>query len=213
MMAAILKGKQLPIVIIWIAVLIIFCNYFFGGSALGSAFRTLTVDWAVLIVNMALILGSVTLLQRSITLARSKNSTKVDRFMRAWTAFLVIFVLILGVTLGIQSGPYSWMYNNILLPSWQTVYSIIIFFMATAAYRAYKANNRYAAVLLAGGLLVLLRNAPVTAVVWGGFQTIGSWVLDVVNMSGTRAIMIGATIGAISLLVKILLGRERILGE
>ena len=85
--------------------------------------------------------------------------------------------------------------------------------MATAAYRAYKASNRYAAVLLVAGLLVLLRNAPVTAVVWGGFQTIGSWVLDVVNMSGTRAIMIGATIGAISLLVKILLGKERILGE
>ena len=212
-MSKTLKGKELPILVMWIVVLVVFSSYFFGGSTLESAFKTLTVDWAIIITNIAIVVGSLALMQRSITLARREKSDKVDRFMQIWTVVLAVILFIIGTTLGIKSNIYSWIYNYILLPSWQTVYTLIIFFMATASYRAYRANNNYAVVLLISGVLVLMRNAPVGASIWSGFQDLGSWVLDVVNLSGSRAIMIGAMIGAISLLIKILTGREKILGE
>jgi len=212
-MSNILKSRELPIVLIWIAVLIIFGDYFFGGTALRTAFTVLTVDWAVIITNIAIIVGALAVLQRSLNIARRERTEKVERFMQTWTVFLAVSIFVIGVTLGIRSSIYSWVYNYILLPSWQTVYTLIIFFMATASYRAYRANNSYAAVLLISGLLVLMRNAPVSSSIWSGFQDLGSWVLDVVNLAGTRAIMIGAMIGAISLLIKVLLAKEKILGE
>lgn len=212
-MSKILKSRELPIVLIWIAVLVIFGDYFIGGPVLRSAFTTLTVDWAVIIINIAIIVGALAVLQRSINTARQEKTEKVERFMQIWIVFLAVFIFVIGATLGIKSSIYSWVYNYVLLPSWQTVYTLIIFFMATATYRTYRANNSYAAVLLVSGLLVLMRNAPVGSSIWSGFQDLGSWVLDVVNLAGTRAIMIGAMIGAISLLIKVLIAKEKILGE
>ncbi len=212
-MSNIFKMRELPIIVIWITVIVAFGDYFFGGPVLTSAFNTLTVDWAVIITNLAIVVGALAVLQRSITIAQRKNTDKTERFMQGWTVFLAVFLVVIGATLGIKSDIYSWMYNNILLPSWQTVYSIIIFFMATASYRAYRATNRYAVVLLVSGFLVLMRNAPIGSAIWSGFFDLGSWVLDIVNLAGTRAIMIGAMIGAISLLVKVLMGKEKILGE
>ena len=136
-----------------------------------------------------------------------------ERVMYGWQAILAAFLFILGTTLGIQSPSYSWLYNYILLPSWQTIYTLIIFYMATASYRAFRARTGPAAVMLVAAILVLLRNAPIGEAVWSGFYDMGQWVLDVVNLGGSRAIMIGAMIGATSLLIRILIGQERVLGE
>jgi hypothetical protein len=212
-MAEILKRRELTLAIIWITVLIVFADYFFGGTTLNTAFRTLTVDWVVIIANMALIVGSLSVFQRSIMIARRERTDKIERMMHGWQVILAVGIFVIGTTLGIQSPLYSWLYNNILVPSWQTVYTIIIFFMATASYRAFRASTVPAAVMLICAILVLLRNAPVGEVIWSGFYDLGTWVLDVLNLGGSRAITIGAMIGAISLLIRILLGQEKILGE
>lgn len=212
-MTEILKRKELTLAIIWITVLIVFADYFFGGTTLNTAFKTLTVDWVVIIANMALIVGSLSVFQRSILIARRERTETIERLMHGWQVILAVGLFIIGTTLGIQSPLYSWLYNNILVPSWQTVYTIIIFFMATASYRAFRASTVPAAVMLICAILVLLRNAPVGEVIWSGFYDLGTWVLDVLNLGGSRAIMIGSMVGAISLLIRILLGQEKILGE
>ena len=212
-MAEILKRKELPLFIIWISVLIVFADYFIGGNVFKSAFQTLTVDWTVIIANWAVIVGGMAIMQRSIVLIQRPSTATIDRIMQGWQFGVATLLIVIGVFFGIENPTYSWLYTYILLPSWRTVYTIIIFFMATAAYRAFRARNPPSAVMLVCGILVLLRNAPVGHTIWSGFYPIGTWILDVVNLSGGRAIMIGSMIGALSLLIKILIGKEKILGE
>jgi hypothetical protein len=212
-MTQILRRKEVSLGLIWITVLIVFADYFFGGATLGNAFTSLTVNWSVIISNIAIFVGGLAVFQRSIVLARMERVEMTERFMYGWQALIAAFLFILGSTLGIQSSSYSWIYNYILLPSWQTIYTLIIFYMATASYRAFRARTAPAAVMLICAIFVLLRNAPIGEAVWTGFYDIGQWILDVVNLGGSRAIMIGAMIGATSLLIRILIGQERVLGE
>ena len=208
-----LKRKEFILVIIWAAVLIVFADYFIGGTTLNNTFKVLTVDWTVIISNIAIVVGGLAVFQRSIIMAQRSSVEKTERLMFGWQAFVAALLIVLGSVLGIDSSIYTWIYNYVLIPSWQTVYTIIIFFMATASYRAFRAKTAPAAVMLVCALLVLLRNAPIGEAIWTGFYPLGTWVLDVVNLSASRAIMIGSMIGATSLLIRILLGHEKILGE
>jgi hypothetical protein len=212
-MTELLKRKEITLAIVWITVLIVFADYFIGGEALNNTFKSLTVDWVVIIANIAIIVGGLAVFQRSVILAQGSNLELSERAMYAWQVIVAAGLFLLGTTLGIESSLYNWIYNYILVPSWRTVYTIIIFFMATASYRAFRARTTPAAVMLICALLVLLRNAPIGEAIWSGFYDLGTWVLDVVNLSASRAIMIGAMIGATSLLIRILLGKEKILGE
>ena len=212
-MSEFLKRKELPLIVIWISVFIVFADYFIGGTTFNTAFKGLTVEWTVIIANIAIVVGGIAVLQRSLTIARRERMDKIERFMQGWQVFVAVFLLIIGTVLGINSTIYSWIYTYILLPSWRTIYTIIIFFMATASYRAFKARSGPSTIMLICGIIVLLRNAPIGTIIWSGFFPLGSWILDVVNMSGNRAIMIGSVVGAISLLVRILIGKEKILGE
>ena len=211
-MSNFLKKKEFPLAIIWICVLIVFADYFFGGPIFNPAFQTLTVDWTVIIANIAVIVGGLSVLQRSITLAQRSNTPKIDRMMHVWLFACSVLLIVVGSVFGIKNPTYNWIYTYVMLPSWRTVYTIIIFFMATAAYRAYRAKTVASSVMVVCGLLVLIRNAPVGQAIWSGFYPIGTWILDVVNLSGSRAIMIGSMIGAVTLLIKIMLGKEKILG-
>lgn len=59
-------------------------------------------------------------------------------------------------------------FAGIVSPGDATIYSILAFFIASAAYRAFRARSLEATVLLAAGLIVMLGNAPVGEAIWGG---------------------------------------------
>jgi hypothetical protein len=102
------------------------------------------------------------------------------------------------------------MFNNIISPLSSTVYGSISFFIVAAAYRALRARNREAGVLLVTGLLLLLRNAPIGPALLGGWlPTTASWLLDVVTAAAYRAIMIGVALGVLAQGVRIFMGIER----
>jgi hypothetical protein len=89
------------------------------------------------------------------------------------------------------------------------MYSIIAFFITSAAYRTFRARNVEAALVLVAGILMVCKNAPVMTAFWAPFVNIGDWIFDVPNMSAMRAVIIGTALGAIALAVRTLLGMER----
>jgi len=59
----------------------------------------------------------------------------------------------------------------------------------------------------------MLYNAPAGSVIFGPlapqFNDLGDWIMNVPNMAGFRGILIGAAVGAISLGIRVMTGRER----
>jgi hypothetical protein len=90
---------------------------------------------------------------------------------------------------------WEFLYYKILVNINSTIFSLLAFFIASAAYRAFKARSLESTILLAAGLLVILGQAPIVDLVWPGFGAIRDWILAFPNTAGQRGILIGAALG------------------
>jgi hypothetical protein len=90
---------------------------------------------------------------------------------------------------------WQFLYYKILVNINSTIYSLLAFFVASAAYRAFKARSLESTILLVAGLLVVLGQAPLADLVWPGFSMIRDWILAFPNTAGQRGILIGAALG------------------
>jgi hypothetical protein len=110
--------------------------------------------------------------------------------------------------MGPSSDQYNWLYNASYFALSATVYSSLGFYMTSGLYRALRFKNIESGIFLVVGLVVLAKNAPAMAVY---FPVLGTWVSfisDVLTTSAQRGIMIGGALGAISLGIRTMTGRE-----
>lgn len=121
---------------------------------------------------------------------------------------MIVVFAVIGVALGPTSSQYSWLYNSSFFALSATVYSSLGFYMTTGCYRALRARNAEAVLLLVVGAIALLRNAPAVAVGVPIIIPIEAWLSAVPTTSAQRGIMIGASLGAIALGLRTMIGRE-----
>ena len=126
-----------------------------------------------------------------------------------------------------QSKRNKWfdglIFEGIYDPLQATMFSLLAFFMASAAYRAFRAKTTEATLLLFAAFLVMLGRVPIGAQVgslidsvlpflpgdgstW--FGDISGYIMTVLNATGQRAIMIGAALGMVAASVRIWIGLE-----
>jgi len=110
---------------------------------------------------------------------------------------------------GKEGRVYTWIYNNVFDPCNSTLFALLAFFIASAAFRAFRARNTEATLLLGSAILVMIGSMPLMGHLWSDFIDIKEWIVDIGNNSGRRAIMIGAALGAIVTGLRIVLGVER----
>ena len=81
---------------------------------------------------------------------------------------------------------------------------------ASAAFRAFRARSLEATLLLAAGCVVMLGQVPLGDELTGGLALRAqSFLMEVVNKAGVRALIIGATLGGLATGLRIVLGIER----
>ncbi len=97
---------------------------------------------------------------------------------------------------------WEFLYYKIFVNVNSSIFSLIAFFIASAAYRAFKARTLESTLLLVAGLLVVLGQAPIAGLVWPGFSAIREWILAVPNTAGQRGILIGIALGVLAFSVR-----------
>lgn len=142
------------------------------------------------------------------------HSTRIARkHSSALYSAVMLVALFATVVLGIWdakfNGPrFNWVYSNIYGPLQQSVFAFLAFFIASAAYRAFRARTMEATVLLVAAVVVLLGNAVVSLPGPGGASAEG-WLLSVPAMAMQRGIGFGVALGIMAQSVRILMGLER----
>ncbi len=104
---------------------------------------------------------------------------------------------------------YQWLYDYVFAPANATMFSLLAFFIASAAFRAFRAHNLEAGILLCTAILLLLGRATIGAAISPFFPEISDWIMNIPNNAGYRAIMMGAALGGIATGLRIILGLER----
>ncbi len=100
---------------------------------------------------------------------------------------------------------FQQIFVNVLIPLEATMFSLLAFYIASAAARAFRARNIEATLLLVTAVIVML--AKTTIGIW--LDPVAKWILEGPNTAARRAILIGVGLGGASTSLKILLGVER----
>lgn len=120
--------------------------------------------------------------------------------------------------LTINGSLFQDFFIHIFTPLKATMYALLAFFVASASYRAFRAKNKEATVLLITAFIILLGRTPAGyyATAWmpdalSFFQVpnLANWIMAVPNLAGQRAIIIGISLGVISMSLRVILGIER----
>jgi hypothetical protein len=150
----------------------------------------------------------------------------VSKREKGWPYSAVIIVCFFGTVIvgfflsggeGFENPgtPFDWIYWNIYNPLSATMFAMLAFYVASASYRAFRARNLQATLLLLAGFLVMLGRVPVGDVLTGflpeGYRlsNLSDWIMNVPNKAGQRAIMIGIALGTVSTSLRLVLGIER----
>ncbi len=207
--------REIPLIITAVVGIAFVVQYFvphYPFSEMSNWFS----DWFSIIGACAIILGALNLLKLSLI--------KVMERKKDWGYSAVIIASFLLITvIGLWEGEgfreagtrFDWLYNYMYIPLSATMFSILAFFVASASYRAFRARNTEATVLLVAAFFVMLGRVPVGDFLTGfmpeGYQlsNLASWVMNFPQAAGQRAIMIGIGLGIVSTSLRVILGIER----
>ena len=107
------------------------------------------------------------------------------------------------------------MYFYVLSPVQATMFALLAFFIASAAYRAFRAKTVLATLLMISAVIVMLGRVPIGDMLTNWlpeglrFSDIARYILDFPNTAAKRAIYIGVGLGIGVTALKIILGIER----
>ena len=107
---------------------------------------------------------------------------------------------------GLNNPMFVHFFDYILIPIQATMFSLLAFFIASAAYRAFRARSVIASLLLLAALIVMMRFNPLFGA-W--IEDVANWLMNVPNLAAQRAIVIGLGLGMVATALKIILGIER----
>jgi len=197
--------RQVPILLLTVVAFIVMIDYFLKIPGTANVVTDLQ-NWGVVLAAFALGFGAVNLLYVHVKHISRRTANQWPYSLVL--LFMIVLTTCIGVFLKPTSNEYSWLYNTTLFALSATIYSSTGFYIASGCYRALRARNSEAAVLMIVGLVVLLKNAPAVAVNVPIFVFLEGWFSAVPTTSAMRGIMMGGSLGAMALGIRTMIGRE-----
>ncbi|HTY09192.1 MAG TPA: hypothetical protein VMF29_08505 [Candidatus Edwardsbacteria bacterium] len=204
--------KEIPLAITFLTGVIIVVTFFIPHQPLGSMQQRLLI-WYSIVLGFTTLLGVDSLM--------GSNFRKVLRRSPGWGYSLVV---ILGFLITMVTGLWSWIatkslitlgspfmfiYTWMIVPLTATMFALLAFFIASAAYRAFRARTLEATLLLVTAAIVMLGRVPIGAKIWSQLPAIQDWVMEIPQMAAKRGIFIGVAMGTIAMSLRVILGLER----
>lgn len=210
--------REIPLLITFAVALIVMLSSITTGPIPGlgvsfsAIFKSHISPWMTIVSAFALGLASVNLI--------IVHWANISRKRKDWV-YSVVFVVTMAIFGFLKSyveiyptnrsaaSTYGLLFDYILSPLMAGQWAFLGFYVASASYRAFRARNLDAAILLISAALVMLGAAPIGAAIWDKFPVIQRWLMNVPNMTGQRGVVIGAAIGSFVTGLRIMLGMER----
>lgn len=202
--------RQIPLFIVLILGIFFFIQFFVPSKLSTKIYQT-ALQWEIIIGAFAIVLAIGSLVNHH--LIKIKRRREHWQYSYATLIGLVAMASfgILGRFKGLQffSEWYYLIYIHLQAPMDSAMFAILAFYMASAAYRAFRARSKEALLLLASGFIIMLGVIPFGALLWDRIPDIAEWIMQVPNMAAKRGILFGVGLGMTATSLKIILGIER----
>jgi hypothetical protein len=197
---------QVPLVITFLVGVFMAVQFFVPHEIGQGGYETL-LTWARLVAAFALVLGIASLLRT--------HGDKIRRRRRDWPYSVVALVsfaimCVLGIGWGhLEGTSFDWVFRHIQVALDATMFSLLAFFIASAAFRTFRARSIEATLLLATAVVVMLGRVPIGELLHGRMPDVSEWIMNFPTIAGKRGILLGVALGGVATALRIILGIER----
>ncbi len=171
-------------------------------------------QWGTIVIAASILLGVGNLIRVHFHKIRRRR----DGWQYSITTLLIMAVMFaFGGPWGtIQEGSaFNWMFLNMQVPLQSTMFSLLAFFIASAAYRAFRLRSAESGLLLTAAIIVMLGRVPLGQLLTRALpeQATLPWLTETImaypNMAAFRGILMGAALGVMAMGLRVILGIER----
>ena len=223
--------RSIPLVFAFISGILVVISEFIPHRPFSMMITTLQ-DWFMIISGFAILLGQISLFQANLSKIRAREEGWIF-YLAGLASFCLM--LLLGLMWGTQefkgifghgdtiqaamgAKPFDYLFEFAYMPLSATLFSLLAFFIASAAYRAFIIRSFESNLLMITAVIVILGRTS-----FGGMLTswlpenlrfwhlpnLSDFIMEFPNTAAQRAILISASLGIIGSSLRIILGIER----
>jgi hypothetical protein len=210
--------RKFPLLLVFVFGILGIIPYYVPHVTYQSFDNAMRNDFLRILSAFAIILGLVSLLR--------VHQDKIKRRRENWPYSYVLIIgfavsSIIGLFGGVEGELFlptkiAWfqfdiqtLYLNIIVPLGSTMFALLAFFMASAAYRAFRARSLESSLLLSAAFIIMIGVLPLADKISTHLPAFAQWIMDIPNVAAKRGITFGIALGAIATSLKIILGIER----
>ncbi|MEO0073128.1 MAG: hypothetical protein ABIK43_00505 [candidate division WOR-3 bacterium] len=212
--------RRIPLLLVLVVGLFGAIAAFIPHRAIRTPDEILRNDVLRILTAFSLVLGVGSIVRHHII----RITRRVEHWPFSWVTLIALAITaVIGVLGGIDPakpgllatkvGSFSFhidnVYRYIMSPLAATMFSMLAFFMASAAYRAFRARNLESTLLLLAAFVMMLGAVPLGRIIHPRLPAFAEWVLSVPNTASKRGILFGVELGILATSLKIILGIER----
>ena len=186
--------------------IVVLLGYFLQLDLLVNV-RIVLLEWATILVAVALLVGIVNLFIVHLRKSAADQQNRINSI--TLLASLTITLLVAG-WFG-PTHPFSmWIFNYIQIPieaSLMAILSVVLIFAGVRLLR--RKPNLLSIVFIATAVVILLMTGPLFGIDIPGMAELRIWIGKVPAVAGARGILLGVSLGIVAAGLRILMGADR----
>jgi hypothetical protein len=204
--------REIPIVITLVAGLFMLVAFFVPHPQVRNLYEDMQ-NWAIVVVGCTYVLGVANLLRI--------NLRQISRRERDWPFKLVLIAgLLVTMAVGFSEwthytdvdARFQWIYTTFYSPMTATMFSLLAFFIASAAFRAFRIRSVEAMLLAIAAFILMLGRVPLGSAIHPAIPAAADWLMEIPQNAAKRGILIGAALGVMATGIRVILGLEKTYG-
>lgn len=205
--------REIPVLITLITGLFCLIGFFVPHPAVRLLYDDIQ-QWVIVIVGATYVLGVANLLRI--------NTQQVSQKSPDWPFKIVLLAGLLGMmAIGFSEGvkysddgsKFQWMYNRVYSPMSATMFALLAFFIASAAFRAFRIRSFEALLLAIAAFILMIGRVPIGNAIHPIIPAAADWLMEVPQNAAKRGILIGAALGVMATGIRLILGMEKTYGS
>ncbi len=197
---------RLAAAVAFIAGLFMAAQYFVKTDLTVLIYRAV-LDYYQIIFAVTMLVGGASLLKHhSAKISLRQEGSFYSVLAVGGVLFMIVAAVIFGT--GVDS-PYQWAFKNLQAPMQATMFSLLAFFVASAAYRGFRIRSKPALVLALTAVIVLIGRSAFGDLISDRLPELAGWIFNNPSSAAKRGILIGVGLGSVATALRVILGVER----
>lgn len=204
--------REVPILITMVAGLFMLIAFWVPQPNVRALYGDVQI-WAIVVVGFTYALGVANLLRI--------NVRQVQRKEKDWPYKIVLIAgLLVTMVIGFSEGSryseagsnFQWIYLTFYSPMAATMFALLAFFIASAAFRAFRIRSIEALLLAIAAFILMLGRVPLGNAIHPFIPDAADWLMEIPQNAAKRGILIGAALGVVATGIRVILGLEKTYG-